>query len=989
MNKLSGFLVKARFILLAFFLLLATASFFMMQKVNINDDMSKYLPDSSKMKEGTKELAKEFPDMSEPSTIRVMFDGLSDSQKQNVLTQLKAIKYVDDVTYIQDSPYYNKGDHTLYVISTKYDYDSKEIRSIKSALDEDFVDSYDVCYKSNDPTDGALPPFIVAGAVAILMIILILMTNSWTEPFLFLFSIGLSILINMGTNVFLPSVSKTTHSIASILQLVLAMDYSIILSNRYRQTRKALAGQMSSGQAQAPAAIEITESGRQVAGFAANVDPCEAMRRAIRSAIPSVCSSSLTTIVGLLALCFMNFKIGADLGIVLAKGVFISLLCVFTVLPGLIILFDKLIQKTSKKSLTIPTGGLARFEYSARIIISILFVLIFAAVFIAKDKAGITYGSPTNNNEISKVFPHDNRIVLLYSNTDEEKIPEILDYVSPQDGVVSVNTYANTLGVKMDAGEMYGYISGMLSDFGGSSDLLGDFTLDESMVRFLYYDHFAESTGDGLSLEEFLGFINSEILTNPMYASQLDEGTLSQLKEFGPLCSKAALQSDRTPAEISAMFGIKEDSLNLLMKYLNVNTISIVELLDALQRSDISTALSLIGGLSRKEKDTITFYKAIVDSIISEQKYTSSEMAYMLLLIAERMEDVSSTAIPEVDASTAKYTQLVYDLYFAEKNYDSSWKMSLEELFDHVLDSETFSSFIDDDARSMLNTVKLGLIAGKRQLVGNQYSLFVINTVLVDGEDESMDFVDDLDRLCSEKLEGQYYLIGSSPMASEMSKTFKDELNKITLITAAAIFIVVLITFRNILIPLILVLLIQCSVYITMTAMGIIGSAMNYLALLIVQSLLMGATIDYAIVFTNFYIEKRAEKDKKEALISTYKASIRTILTSGMIMMFITLIMGYFFPDPSSGEICHIISIGVAFALIMILFILPGILTVCDRLIVPRRKNAQEVTTESVPVTNVPLQQDITPSSTDIPQLPNGQHDDAFPKADDMSQNVE
>ena len=315
--------------------------------------------------------------------------------------------------------------------------------------------------------------------------------------------------------------------------------------------------------------------------------------------------------------------------------------------------------------------------------------------------------------------------------------------------------------------------------------------------------------------------------------------------------------------------------------------------------------------------------------------------------------------------------------------------MSLEELFAHVLDSETFSSFIDDDARSMLNTVKLGLIAGKRQLVGNQYSLFVINTVLVDGEDESMDFVDDLDRLCGEKLEGQYYLIGSSPMASEMSKTFKDELNKITLITAAAIFIVVLITFRNILIPLILVLLIQCSVYITMTAMGIIGSAMNYLALLIVQSLLMGATIDYAIVFTNFYIEKRAEKDKKEALISTYKASIRTILTSGMIMMFITLIMGYFFPDPSSGEICHIISIGVAFALVMILFILPGILVVCDRLIVPRRKNAQEVTTESVPVTNVPLQRDITPSSTDIPQLPNGQHDDAFPKADDMSQNVE
>ena len=174
-------------------------------------------------------------------------------------------------------------------------------------------------------------------------------------------------------------------------------------------------------------------------------------------------------------------------------------------------------------------------------------------------------------------------------------------------------------------------------------------------------------------------------------------------------------------------------------------------------------------------------------------------------------------------------------------------------------------------------------------------------------------------------------------MAVEMSRTFKSEMNKITLITAAAIFIVVLITFRNFLVPLILVLLIQCSVYITMFVMSVMGADMNYLALLIVQSLLMGATID-AIVFTNFYIEKRVEKGKKkEALISAYKASIRTILTSGMIMIFITWIMGYVFEDPSTGQICHIISIGVACALVMILFFLPGMLTACDRLIVPRR----------------------------------------------------
>ena len=916
MKKIADFLVKTRYILLAVFLLFAAASFFLMDKVNINYEMSKYLPDSSRMKEGTDILAEEFPDMTEPSGVRVMFDNLSDTQKLNVKTQLEAIKYVDSVTYEPDSIYYNKDNHTLYILESKYDYNTDEFKSILTTLDEDFIDSYDAVYSSNEAGSGALPTYIVAGAVAILMVILILMSNSWIEPFLFLFSIGLAILINMGTNVFLPSVSNTTHSITSILQLVLAMDYSIILSNRYRQERKRLSANFSSTAVAAQpdpqtAAAQPADAGKTIAGMQ-DVDPREAMRNAIRSAIPSVCSSSLTTIVGLLSLCFMNFKIGTDLGVVLAKGVFISLLCVFTVLPGLIILFDKLIKKTAKKSLTVPTGGLARFEFSARIVIAILFIFVFAGVFIAKGNAKITYGSPANQDAVNKVFPRDNRFVLLYSNSDEDKMEDMVEIMSAKDGVTAVNTYSNTLGSRMDADTMFAYISSMMGLDGSESGSspLGDFTLDAQMVRFLYYDHYSSRSDERLTLEE----------------------------EFGPLCSKAALTSDRTSKELSEMFGVGEDSLKLLMKYLGVNTISIVELLEGLQRTEVTVALNLSGALSQKDKDTIVFYKSIVDSIMSDKTYSSSEMAYMLLLISDRAANPSSTAIPQVDEKENKYTDLVYELCFSDRNYKSSWKMTLEELFDHVLSSETFDMFLDDDTRKILTAVKFGLVSGKSQLVGKNYSLFVMNTILVDGEDESMDFTKELDELCKSKLDGNYYLIGSSPMAVEMSRTFKSEMNKITLITAAAIFIVVLITFRNFLVPLILVLLIQCSVYITMFVMSVMGADMNYLALLIVQSLLMGATIDYAIVFTNFYIEKRVEKGKKkEALISAYKASIRTILTSGMIMIFITWIMGYVFEDPSTGQICHIISIGVACALVMILFFLPGMLTACDRLIVPRR----------------------------------------------------
>ncbi|SEG22521.1 MMPL family protein [Eubacterium ruminantium] len=919
MNKIAGFFVKGRYALLIIFFIFSAVSFFLMEKVTINPDMSKYLPDSSKMKEGTKILADEFPGMTEPNGIRVMFDGLSEEEKPVIRDRLKNISYVDSVDY-EAGEAYNRDEHTLYILNTGRDYDSKEFKSITDTLDKEF-DKYNMVYFSNETGSGALPTFIVAGAVAILMIILFLMTDSWTEPFLFIISIGLSILINMGTNVFLPSVSQTTHSIASILQLVLAMDYSIILSNRYRQTKKRMAGEAADG----------------------TVDPCRAMHEAIASAIPSVCSSSLTTIVGLLALCFMSFKIGTDLGIVLAKGVFISLICVFTVLPGLIILFDRLIQKTSKKSLTVPTGGLSKLEYKGRIVLSVLFVMIFAGVFVLRDKAKITYGSPSNMDEISKVFPRENRFVLLYSNSDEAKIPEILDSLKGIKGVTAINTYANTLGSRLNAGDMFDYICSMFDLTGASggsgkvADMLGGLELNADMLRFIYYDIVADHSKEKLTLEQFVGFVNKNILTNPLFAGQLDDASLKAFQEFGTLCNKQALSADRTAAEISKMFGVNEKGVKLLMKYLDMNTISISELLEALKRPEVVAAISLTDALSQKDWDEISFYQVIVQGVMNEKDYTGQEMATLLGLISSRMSGGSATSVPVADDSILRYVKLIYEFYFAAEAYDETWELSLDDLFNGLLQSKTFSPFIDEDSRKMLNTVALGLAAGKSQLVGQEYSLFVISTILKDGEDESMDFDKYLDSVCEEKLSGQYYLIGSTPMAVEMSKTFKAEMNKITLITALTIFMVVLITFRNFLIPLILVLLIQCSVYITMTVMSIMGSDMNYLALLIVQSLLMGATIDYAIVFTNFYIEKRNDRDKKEALASAYKASIRTILTSGMIMIFITWILGYVFPDPASGEICHIISIGVACALVMILCFLPGILVVCDRLIVRKK----------------------------------------------------
>lgn len=166
-------------------------------------------------------------------------------------------------------------------------------------------------------------------------------------------------------------------------------------------------------------------------------------------------------------------------------------------------------------------------------------------------------------------------------------------------------------------------------------------------------------------------------------------------------------------------------------------------------------------------------------------------------------------------------------------------------------------------------------------------------------------------------------------MQYEMSLTFQDELNAITLLTAVAIFIVVAITFRSLIIPLI----IQAGVYATVAIIGLQGYSIYFLALLIVQCILMGATIDYAILYTSYYREKRKTLEIEDALMAAYDGSIHTIFTSGLIIILLIGLVGYAFSNPTVGQICQTISKGALCATILIVFILPGILAVFDKLI--------------------------------------------------------
>lgn len=135
-----------------------------------------------------------------------------------------------------------------------------------------------------------------------------------------------------------------------------------------------------------------------------------------------------------------------------------------------------------------------------------------------------------------------------------------------------------------------------------------------------------------------------------------------------------------------------------------------------------------------------------------------------------------------------------------------------------------------------------------------------------------------------------------------------------------------------------MVLIVQCGVYITISVVGLQGYSIYYLALIIVECMLMGATIDYGILFTNYYREMRQKNSVKEALQEAYNGSIHTILTSGLILILVTGIIGYCVSDPTIGQICRTISTGALSATLLILFILPGLLSTFDRLITRRNR---------------------------------------------------
>lgn len=602
MRKITDFIVNKRNVIVVIFIILSIICAILSNKVKTNDDMTKYLPSTSETRKGLDIMEDEFSDTEDSSSFNLMFKGLNNDEKQKILEELKNIENVSSIDY-DETKDYNKDDYTLYTINVDDAEDSEIASNVYNSINEKYK-HYDIETNgaiANKNTD-VLPTWILVVAVVGVFIILIIMCESYIEPVLFLFSILIAILLNNGTNIIFGTISNITSSISAILQLALSMDYSIMLMNRFRQEKQG------------------------------DKDKVKAMKKALYNAFKSISSSSVTTIVGLICLVFMSFTIGRDLGFVLAKGVLFSLISIFFVLPGLILIFDNLINKTKKKSPHIKLNKLGAFSNKLRYPLTIVFVLIFIGSYLLKGNLNILY-TATENDEVSKVFGTNNQIAIIYNNKDEEKIRQYLSEFEESDKVETVLAYGNTIDEKLTTEEL----AEKLKDLGSEVDT------EDYLLKIVYYKYYNSDENNMMTFEELINFIQSEVYTNEKFDDQLNENMKDQIDKLSNFTDIELVNKKRTASDIANILGMETENVEDILVYYNSKNnnlqISLNEFVNFMNNK-VLTDNKYSGKIDNKTRESLKKLTKFSNATTIKTKYTSSQMANILGMPESSMNDL-------------------------------------------------------------------------------------------------------------------------------------------------------------------------------------------------------------------------------------------------------------------------------------------------------------------------------------------------------------
>lgn len=737
MEKIATFIVDKRNL---FFLLYAFALIFSIVAtgwVKVENDITTYLPEDTETRQGLTVMNDNFVTY---GTARVMVSNVTYETAENICSDLESIDGVTSVDFDDTTDHYKSASALFSVTfdgTTTDDISVHALHTIRDMLAgyDTYIDT-EVGVDTSADLQSEMSVILVLAAIVIVLV-LTLTSRSYAEVPVLIMTFGAAALLNMGTNFLCGTISFISNSVTVILQLALAIDYAIILCHRFSDEHETK-------------------------------DTREACIAALSKAIPEISSSSLTTISGLGALAFMHFGIGRDMATVLIKAILFSLLSVFTLMPGLLMVFSKKIDATRHKNLIPKITFLGKFDVATRFIVPPIFAVVVVVTAVLANKC-----------------PY------CYSYTD-------LVTAKQSESQIAHQKIKNTFGVN-------------------------------NMVAVIV------PTGDYDSERQLLKDLDS--------------------------C--AEVKSTQGLANIDAMDGYK--------------------LADALTPRQMSELAGL-------------------DYEVAEALYA----AYA----------VDQNEYGKLISGLGDYKVPLFDMFMFLQREMKDGNITLDGDIQETL----------DDLFEQLNKAQL-------QLQSDKYSRLVVYLNLPEESDETMDFLDTMHALIAKYYSSDTYIVGNSTNVKDLSSSFGEDNMLISVLSALFVVIILLFTFKSAGLPVLLIVVIQGSIWINFSVPTIQHESLYFLGYLIVNSIQMGANIDYAIVISSHYSDLKKEMRPKEAIITALNEAFPTIFTSGTILAVAGALIGVMTTNPVIAAIGTCLGRGTVISIVLVMAVLPQILLIGDTIV--------------------------------------------------------
>ena len=737
MEKLASFIVDKRNL---FFLLYIFALIFCAVAtgwVKVENDITTYLPDSTETRQGLTVMNDNFITY---GSARVMVSNISYDTALDLQEVIEDIDGVDTVEFDATKDHYADAS-ALYSVS--FDAEADDDRA-KTAMQDirDALADYDTYVDTQVGVDTSADlqaemSVIIVIAAIIIVVVLTLTSRSYAEVPVLILTFGTAALLNMGTNFLCGTISFISNSVTVILQLALAIDYAIILCHRFSDEHETL-------------------------------DTREACIAALSKAIPEISSSSLTTISGLAALGFMHFGIGRDLAVVLIKAILFSMLAVFTLMPGLLVLFSRLIDKTRHKNLIPKITAVGKFDVKTRYIVPPIFAVIVIAAAVFANKCPYCY------------------------------------------------TFTDLVTAKQSESQIaYQKIK---NEFGTSN-----------MVAVIVPSGNYENEGK----------ILAELENCPEVKSTMGLANIEAMDGY-------MLTDAVTPRQLAEMAGL-----------------------------DYEVAKALYGAYA-----------------IDHDQY------------GEFVNGLGNYKVP------------IYDMFrFLEQEmHDGNVTLS-------------------GDVQDTLDDLFAQLDKAQVQLQAENYSRMVAYLSVPEESSETFAFLDKMHDMVSKYYAEDAYIVGNTTSAMDLSSSFGEDNLLISVLSALFVILVLLFTFKSAGLPVLLIFVIQGSIWINFSVPYLQDSPLYFLGYLIVNSIQMGANIDYAIVISSHYTDLKKVMHHKDAIVTALNESFPTIFTSGSILASAGVLISVLTTNPVIAAIGECLGRGTIVSILLVLFVLPQILVLGDVII--------------------------------------------------------